>query len=390
MRLRVGGDDGQGNKVDKILGQSRLVCVYITQDGQLRWNYGEPEDELPEKYRATLSAFEDCMHDIESLPSGETKKSLYMLLGKRLFDGLTANKPGSPALRYRKLEHKIEVEQERVASIRIAGEERVYDIAIMCAIHSPELEEVLKIGQWTSLKPSLGDPQTYHSTTWTTSASNILRVVVAAPNHMGLVATGALAAKMVWRFRPRIMCMTGIAAGSKSEIQGFGDILVPNQTFDYGAGKTELVDGELRIVPSPNPLQTNPKLLGRLQDWQMRQSDLDAIRRDFPGTPPKSTLQIHIGPLFSSPTVLATVDPIKDVMSHWRKLVGVEMEAHAIHRAASDTIDPAPLYLCMKSVCDFAEKKDDTWQRYAAFTSANLLYRFVIEEWETFSDKSDN
>jgi hypothetical protein len=36
----------------------------------------------------------------------------------------------------------------------------------------------------------------------------------------------------------------------------------------------------------------------------------------------------------------------------------------------------------MKSICDFAEAKDNAWQDYAAYTSAELCYRFVTEEWD--------
>ncbi len=74
--------------------------------------------------------------------------------------------------------------------------------------------------------------------------------------------------------------------------------------------------------------------------------------------------------------------PIREVMDHWRKLIRVEMEAYAMHHACKDAVTPAPMYLCLKSICDFAENKGDTWQQYAAFTAAQLCYRFLIEEWE--------
>ncbi|EIM96394.1 hypothetical protein WQE_34596 [Paraburkholderia hospita] len=391
MQLKVGDDDGYGHKISKILGQSGPVCVYITEDDQLRWNYGKQDDPLPDKYRPTMNAFDAHMHDIQAIPNGDRKRSLYMLLGKLLFDGLTSEKPGAPALRFRKLENKVRVELDKViahaASVSTRNLPKLFDIAIICALHDPELDAVLRIGTWSSLNFEEGDPQTYHSATWATNRDKQLRVVAAAPNHMGPVAAAALAAKVIWRFRPRIVCMVGIAAGSKSDDQEFGDILVPDHTFDYGSGKTSSENGTLRILHNPNPLQTNSKLLGRLKEWKRRGSELDEIKRSFGGTTPKSSLQIHIGPLFSSPTVMSTSEPIKEVMGHWRKLVGVEMEAHAVHRAANDTIDPPPIYLCMKSVCDFADRKDDVWQRYAAFTSATLLHKFVVEEWATIAEE---
>jgi len=59
------------------------------------------------------------------------------------------------------------------------------------------------------------------------------------------------------------------------------------------------------------------------------------------------------------------------------------MEAYAVHRACNDTIDPAPLFICAKSVCDFATGKSDEWQHYAAYTSARFIHAFVTTEWET-------
>ena len=73
---------------------------------------------------------------------------------------------------------------------------------------------------------------------------------------------------------------------------------------------------------------------------------------------------------------------VKRVMEHWRKLIGIEIEAYAGHQACKDAVASAPIYLCLKSICDFAENKDDAWQPYAAFTAAQLCYRFLIAERE--------
>jgi hypothetical protein len=43
------------------------------------------------------------------------------------------------------------------------------------------------------------------------------------------------------------------------------------------------------------------------------------------------------------------------------------------------------MFLCAKSICDFAEGKNDLWQPYAAFTSAQFIYHFLKEEWENIT-----
>lgn len=61
------------------------------------------------------------------------------------------------------------------------------------------------------------------------------------------------------------------------------------------------------------------------------------------------------------------------------------MEAYAVHRACKDTIEPAPRFLCLKSISDFGHGKADEWQHYAAYTAAELWYRFLVEEWENLA-----
>jgi nucleoside phosphorylase len=139
----------------------------------------------------------------------------------------------------------------------------------------------------------------------------------------------------------------------------------------------------LRVVPNPNPLPINPKILGRLLQLQVDRRHLDELRSQWQAGPPNTVLNVHIGPLFSSPTVIAADDSVRAIEQHWRKLIGLEMEAHAVHRACNDTVDSQPLFLCLKSICDFADKdKTDSWQEYAAFTSANVFHYFLTTEWQ--------
>jgi nucleoside phosphorylase len=227
------------------------------------------------------------------------------------------------------------------------------------------------------------DPQTYHELFWQTANTAKLRIVAAAPNQMGLAASGVLAAKMILKFRPRLVIMAGIAAGTKRGDQGFGDIVTPENTFDYGAGKSIDVGGAIETLSSPYPLPINAKLLGRLKQWQSTKENRDKIVRNWASRRPGTELLIHTGPMFSMPTVQQTSEVINKTLLQWRKLAAVEMEAHAVHRACNDTTDPAPLYLCAKSICDFAANKDDDWQHYAAYTSANFAKVFVESEWDT-------
>jgi nucleoside phosphorylase len=261
-----------------------------------------------------------------------------------------------------------------------------YDIAIVCAVQI-EFDEVLQTGKlpWGSFHRP-GDPTTYYATTFEATAkggSRSLRVVAACAPQMGMPASALIAAKMILHFQPALVGMVGIAAGVNQEKQGFGDVLVPETTFDYASGKMK-VDGEgIKLEPDPKPLTIQANVAARIQDWKRARRELDSIKAAWRGTKPRTDLEIHFGALGSGPSVVDARRPVTEVMAHWRNLIGIEMEAHGVHLACHKVATKTPAFLAMKSICDFAVEKKDDMQPYAAFTAAQLFHRFVTAEWET-------
>ncbi len=202
-----------------------------------------------------------------------------------------------------------------------------HDIAIICALPS-ELKKILKTGAspWTelALNEQPPDPTTYWTTTFSRQHGEPLRVVAAAPNQMGMPAAAVLATKMVRRFRPALVATVGIAAGVKGGGRGYGDILAPDHTFDYGAGKLgETAEKKLEFRPDPRPINIYPLLLARLQFWkEHRQDRLAQIRDDWEGEPPDTVLKLHVGPLGSGARVVAASQTVDQVRDHWRNLSG--------------------------------------------------------------------
>ncbi|MBZ4336106.1 hypothetical protein [Corallococcus sp. AS-1-12] len=267
----------------------------------------------------------------------------------------------------------------------MSTQEPPFDVAIICALRVPELEKVLKTGEeaWKKLPGNTSDPQAYHQGGYTTTAGTRLQVIAAAPNHMGAPASAALATKMILRFKPRLVAMVGIAAGSRVDSGGFGDVLSPNITFDYTSGKLTDDGEKLAFSPDPNPAHINSRLLSLLKEWQANGRGLYDVWRNWAGLKPERPPKLVIGPLASGPNVVATRKVVDDIELHWRKLIGLEMEAYAVHCACRDTVSPEIPYLAFKSVCDFADNnKSDAWQPYAAYTAAASLHQFLAAEWE--------
>ena len=259
------------------------------------------------------------------------------------------------------------------------------DVVIVCALHKPELEKVEAAGKakWQQLPAHRTDPHVYIKTTYTTSRGNKISVVASAPNQMGLSASGVLATKMILRFRPKLVAMVGIAAGASSAKQGYGNILAADTTFDYGSGKLIDNKGVIEFQPDPMPLPIDTRLKSLLKNWESRRTGLDEIYRAWQAEKPQTILNLHVGPLGSGGSVVDAPQQLQEVQTHWRKLIGIEMEAYAVHRACHDTLSPEPKFLCLKSICDFAQHKADNWQHYAAYTAAEFCYHFLTQEWES-------
>jgi nucleoside phosphorylase len=257
-----------------------------------------------------------------------------------------------------------------------------FDVVVICALPDPELAKLRQVGQedWCEHHADNTDPTTYYRTCWTTKNGNKIYVIAASPNHMGLSSSASLATKMIIKFNPKLIGIVGIAAGIKRESVGFGDILATSQTVDYGSGKIEETDGTVNFRPSQSPIPIKAKLQQRLLSWDKK--SLNEIRENWPAKKPINALNMHIGPLASGAAVINSRGPVTEILQHWRKTVGLEMEAYGVHRAASDTRTPDPMFLCMKSVADFAQDKSDDWQDYAAYTAANCFHCFLVDEWE--------
>ncbi len=259
------------------------------------------------------------------------------------------------------------------------------DVVLICALKEPELAQVRRIRgtSWAVVRVGADDPHTYEETRLQCDGGLDLRIVAGTPNQMGPTSAAVLATKMILRFRPKMVVLAGIAAGVDREGLCMGDILAAEHTVDYGAGKITEEAGVPVLRPDPKPLAAEQRLLSRLKHWEACESGaLHAIRNGWPARSPQSALRLHVGPLGSGSAVIASRGPVQDAQSHWRKLVGIEMEAYGVHRACADAVHPSPVFFCAKSVCDFADaNKNDQWQDYAAFTSAEFVFAFLRREW---------
>ncbi|MBS1686365.1 MAG: hypothetical protein JSS76_16615 [Bacteroidetes bacterium] len=256
-----------------------------------------------------------------------------------------------------------------------------YDIAIITALRKPELEAILKLdANWISFKQP-GDSIEFFKGVFENDNKK-LTVVCASCTQMGMVATSVLTSKMIFYFKPRYIVMTGICAGTKKDISGFGDIIASEFSFDYDQGKkTVNEDGHDEFLPDHRQVAICTELRDYLNACSSSRKYLDDIQKNWPLSTARSLLNLHIGPTASGASVLANQSYIDLITKYQRKLIGIDMETYGLYYTAENSIRPKPLgFLSLKSISDFAGiDKDDRHQEYASYTSASFLYNFALE-----------
>jgi len=249
------------------------------------------------------------------------------------------------------------------------------DLAIVCALYSPELTAVLKLPwNWEQIQQP-NDHTIYWRGRY--KGENGERTVHAANSaRMGMPATAVLATKMIAAFRPRYLAMPGISAGVRKRVE-LGDIVVADPCWDWGSGKWTIRNDELTFEAAPHQMKLDVEMRDKLNEMSRDKRLLAEIRGAWLGPRPDHDLKMHVGPMASGASVLADKLTSERVLKQHRQLLAIEMEAYGLLTAAEESNKPRPKALVLKAIVDFADgKKNDRYQAYAAFVSAQMLQRF--------------
>lgn len=254
----------------------------------------------------------------------------------------------------------------------------MFDVAIVTALLDPEFAAIKRLDyNWEPL--SLKDDITEYQVGSVLRDTKTLKIVAASAAQMGMAASAVLASKIIYRFRPRIIAMTGITAGIKDKAN-IGDVLAADSSWDYGSGKFVAKGKTRQFLPDPRQVDISGALQEQLLALSQRQEVFDQIKREWPGSKPEESLKLVVGPLPSGAAVVADPLVVKQLKDRNRKMIGLDMEGYSIFLAAKYASKPYPEPLVIKSVTDFADESKgelDHLRPYAAFTSAKTL-DFII------------
>lgn len=261
-----------------------------------------------------------------------------------------------------------------------------YDIAIITALNKPEFEKILEISdKWEVLV--IQDDATKYYTTQLTKNGKKISIIAASADQMGMIATANLSTRIINLFTPSYLFMSGICASLRDKGLNHGDIIIAEQSWDYGSGKMkEYVNDEKEIEiifePDPRHIQLNPDLKSKINSFLRRKDIISQIQNDCKYAKPSFVLKAQMGPVASGSYVVASSSILNGIQTQQqRKLLGIEMEAYGMYYSAERSQNPITKPIMIKSVSDFGDTlKADNFQDYASYTSAQFIYHFILEE----------
>lgn len=236
------------------------------------------------------------------------------------------------------------------------------DVVIMTALAEEHTAVVRSLGdctvrQWRGHRMHVGKVGT-------------LDVLAFPMGGMGNVGSAQAATLAISVWNPAYILLTGIAGGIRESGDDLrlGDVLVPDQIIGYEQGKIrpEKLERRYEVVqPDWELLQTARGL--EPGEWAV---NIVATRPDRHGG--RVIPRAFFEPVFSGEKVLADRETVTELLKHWTKAIGVEMEGLG---AAIASYRGGPGFLMAKAVSDFADPaKNDDWHTYAAESAA----RFAI------------
>lgn len=248
------------------------------------------------------------------------------------------------------------------------------DVALL-SVTTTEFRAVTHFHDWRA-KTIVGDEQIYDAAVFR-RGDRAYSLIHAKIPEMGMTAAAATAMKVIYTFRPRYLIMVGIAAGiakSEYEEQMYGDVIVPDIVWNYSAGKfvspekADIVFGGLGFQPRSSSESIPEEIIPYLEKAM---------------NSPENPCHVYIGPMACGSTVVANQELLeKRIYTQYRHTAGLDMESYAVVYAANHAVEPKPIPIIAKSVCDFANsEKSDDYQRYAAYSScefAKFLYEKIL------------
>lgn len=255
-----------------------------------------------------------------------------------------------------------------------------YDTVIITALRHTEFEAIEDLNlNWNTSIFNLGTI-TYRTGYFEDSRGFHRKVLACSCTNMGSVSSASTTSMLIERFHPKVVIMTGIAAGIESKVN-LGDIVVAESTWEYEAGKRTIENGIPVFHPNGHRINLDRKIRTVMSELTFNKGVVnDIYSKCTVKGKPNNAPTVVVGPMVSGASVLEDPEIVKYIKDQQdRKVVAIEMEAYGVSFACENAISQ-PTCIIIKSICDFANlDKNDDFQRYAAYTSAELCYHYLCK-----------
>ena len=245
------------------------------------------------------------------------------------------------------------------------------DLCVVCALKSPELDNILSNGwEWKRII-NTDDPTLYYQSEINIKDKKLLAYAAHAP-HMGMPFSSVIISKMITKFRPKFLAMTGIAAGVRGRVS-ICDIVAASPIWDWGSGKWKQKEDEHIFLQEPYPYGLDEKIIGKLETM-ISDNAIQKICAEWKGLKPEETVKLHIGPMVSGSCVVSSQKIIDFIELQHRKIVALDMEGYSVFCTCENFSYPKPYPIVIKSIVDFGDnEKSDDYHNYGSYLSAQIL-----------------
>lgn len=248
------------------------------------------------------------------------------------------------------------------------------DIAVIAALASPELKEFLS-NYGHDWKKFRHNGHFFSRGKLKVKCGKELSIIATSSQRMGMAAAASITTQVALSFQPRLMFMIGICAGVRGKVE-LGDIIVADHTWDYGAGKVIAKGGTVDFLGDPHHISLPQEHRTIVSSYVVDCPFADEIYSEWKGKRGDSLPKVYLAPMACGSQVVADKAIIEKIQKDHRKTLALEMESYGFMSACEKLGIKS---MAVKSACDFAdEDKDDDFQKYAAYTSAAFVAKYIF------------
>lgn len=263
---------------------------------------------------------------------------------------------------------------ELIIKKNIKAKSKFYHFGLICALQmeiKPFLDNSINIKKIQNI----GNVPVYEGEI-KLNDGNILNYIFTTQQDMGTTDCAIVTSFLAIQYKVKNIFMVGVCGGRSGHVK-IGDIIIPSESIAYQRGKIT----ENGLQSDIGVSHSNINLRGITENQS--ESILTAIFQEYANhlTQAGSLISItkptiHYNELACGDNVIdkeGLLDQIAGKAAQ-RKLCGIDMESYAILRS-NMLLDIKSAVI--KSVMDLTSDKNDNYKEYAAFVSANFLFKIL-------------